>query len=313
MTQQQSKRWCFTVNNFEPHHEDTLKSLPTLYLVYGRETGESGTPHLQGFVTFKANKRLTALKKILPTAHWEITKGTSLQASDYCKKDDPDFFESGKVPTQGKRNDLSAATDMIQLGSSVSEVAQEHPETFVKFGRGLRDLALILQQPYNHECTRGLWIWGPPGTGKSHAAREAYPDAYLKPQSKWWDGYAMQKSVILDDLDISSLGHYLKIWADKYACTGETKGGTVALQHRDFIVTSNYSPAELWKEDEMMASAIERRFRIVHKLSQQQGIFDPKPVEKHYLGGMPLGPEDERVIEPATSPRMTELMALYRK
>lgn len=308
-----ARRWCFTVNNYESFHEEILVNLPFVYLVYGREKGASGTPHLQGFVTFKSTKRLSALKKLLPSAHWEITKGTSKQAADYCKKEDPDFFESGHVPTQGKRNDLTSAIETLRE-SNLQTVAEDHPEVFVKYGRGLRDLALTIQKPYNHTTTRGLWVWGPPGTGKSHAARDAYPDAFLKSQSKWWDGYAMQSSVILDDLDTPALGHYLKIWADKYACTGETKGGTVALQHHYFVVTSNYSPDDLWKEDDMMAKAITRRFRIVHKTTQEQGLFDPAPVERHYLGGCPLGPEEERdYIEPATTPRMTQLMALYRK
>ena len=98
-----------------------------------------------------------------------------------------------------------------------------------------------MDQPYTHHEVRGVWIWGPPGTGKSHDARMRYPEAYIKPQNKWWDGYTGQEAVILDDLDTPTLGHYLKIWTDKYATTGETKGGTINLRYKYLIITSNYT------------------------------------------------------------------------
>jgi hypothetical protein len=57
----------------------------------------------------------------------------------------------------------------------------------------------------------------------------------------------------------------LKIWADHYACTGETKGGTVPLHHTLFIVTSNYSIEELYGSAGVeMVKAIERRFKVIH-------------------------------------------------
>jgi len=119
---------------------------------------------------------------------------------------------------------------------------------------------------YEADGVRGIWIYGPPGTGKTHMAR-AYGDVYLKAQNKWFDGYIGQKTIVLDDLDKGGacLGHYLKIWADKWSCTGEIKGGTVNLQHDYFVVTSNYHPEELWEEDRSMLDAILRRFDLINK------------------------------------------------
>lgn len=125
---------------------------------------------------------------------------------------------------------------------------------------------MILGQEGNSirtEKCKGLWIYGPPGTGKSHFARMTYGKSlYIKPQNKWFDGYQGEDAILLDDLDLSVLGHYLKIWADKWECTGEVKGGMVNLKHTKFIVTSNYLPSDLWKDDEPMRKAIERRFKI---------------------------------------------------
>jgi len=61
------------------------------------------------------------------------------------------------------------------------------------------------------------------------------------------------------------LGHYLKLWADKYATTGEIKGGMVPLMHRSIVVTSNYAIRDLYKDSgEEMIAALERRFKIIH-------------------------------------------------
>lgn len=240
-----------------------MAALPSRYLVYGRETGESGTPHLQGYIIFESTKRLSALKKIHQQAHWEIAKGNSQQASDYCKKDG-DYVEQGVLSQQGKRTDLEKACDMIKEGQSLQTVAEECPSTFVKFGRGLRDFKLLMDKPYKPDGLRGEWYVGAPGTGKSLKARTDNPNAYLKNQNKWFDGYAGEKVIILDDLDTNALGHHLKIWSDRYPCTGETKGGTVNLQHDKIIVTSNYSIEALWPEDIEMQKAIRRRFKVTY-------------------------------------------------
>lgn len=280
-----STRWCFTINNPSAVDEAAIAAWDTKYSVFGREKGDSGTPHLQGFCTFPKLYRLSGVKKLHATAHWEIAKGTSKEASDYCKKDG-DFVENGEPPFQGKRTDLEAACDAIKAGTSIIDVAMEFTSTYAKFHRGLKEVALLVQPTYRHDTVRGVWFHGEPGTGKSHTARAMYPNAYMKAQNKWFDGYAGEAVIILDDLDIGGkcLGHHLKIWLDKYPCTGETKGGTVSLQHRVFIITSNHSPDELFSAksqdddngESVMVQAIERRlsyFRFTR-------VFEPPSINQ---------------------------------
>lgn len=110
-------------------------------------------------------------------------------------------------------------------------------------------------------------------------AREQYPGAYLKAQNKWWDGYQGQEAVILDDLDTDALGHHIKIWADRYTCTGEIKGSTVPLFHKVFCVTSNYTPEQLFK-DPAMAEAVRRRFTFTHIVKLGGGLGGPPPLNQ---------------------------------
>ena len=137
-----------------------------------------------------------------------------------------------------------------------------------------------MTDPYEHKTCKGCWIVGKPGSGKSHLARLIAKDinegVYLKAQNKWWDGYDGERTVILDDLDEGGigLGHLIKIWADKWACKGETKGNWVHLQHHHFIVTSNYRIEEHWAEKEEMILAILRRFNVVHKTCMEQYVQD---------------------------------------
>lgn len=79
------KTWTITLNNYTEEEEKHLKSLKKSYLFYGKEIGDEGTPHLQGFITFNNNHRLSSLKKINPRIHWEYTTHKEA-AINYCNK-----------------------------------------------------------------------------------------------------------------------------------------------------------------------------------------------------------------------------------
>lgn len=106
----------------------------------------------------------------------------------------------------------------------------------------------LLDKPGTKSRCRGIWLTGRAGCGKStwaHKLGDHLGGYYEKAQNKWWDGYDKEKVVVLDDLDTETLLHYLKIWADKFPCKGEVKGATVWLHHDWFVVTSNFSIAEI--------------------------------------------------------------------
>lgn len=264
---QRSRAWVFTINNYTDDDEAGIAMCGAQYTVYGKEVGEQGTPHLQGYMYFKSQRTMKSISKKLPRAFLDVRRGSHEQAREYCVKDG-DFMEFGTPP---EKNGGDQLVDRLQKNkrmreNSIEESVDNGDISFLQIKK-LKECKLVLAQegePYTAEDVRGLWVYGPPGTGKTHYARSLDENLFIKSQNKWWDGYSGQWVVVLDDLDQQGacLGHHLKIWADKWACTGEVKGGTVNLKHRRFVVTSNYTPAELWPEDETMRKAIERRFEM---------------------------------------------------
>lgn len=84
------RKLCFTFNNYSNTEYSKIveicESRNYLYCI-GEEVGESGTPHLQGYIEFKTPKAWSTIKKMLPKAHIERAKGNRKQNLTYCKKD----------------------------------------------------------------------------------------------------------------------------------------------------------------------------------------------------------------------------------
>ena len=134
-----AKNWCYTWNNY---NEDTVQYLQGLgsqvvYLIAGREVGENGTPHLQGFVKFAEKKRMRFVKNLLTgNPHVEVARNVPA-AIAYCKKDD-DFFEVGAMPEsqQGDRTDLEAFKEDVKQGNVDHRSLRElHSEVYAKYPR----------------------------------------------------------------------------------------------------------------------------------------------------------------------------------
>lgn len=157
----QGKHWCFTWNNYGPEDAERLlerfddESLGITYLVFGREVGESGTPHLQGFVSFDRRRRLTFVRQALSeSAHYECARGTPKQASDYCRKDG-DYVERGVEPTgQGSRNDIDRYKEWLLSfhrdngrRPNQREIVAEFTSLFMRYSRAMLELPALLLPP----------------------------------------------------------------------------------------------------------------------------------------------------------------------
>lgn len=274
---QSSKNWCFTLNNYSDEDEQRIQGLTSTYLVYGREIGESLTPHLQGFIVIPTKSRLSALKKLHATAHWEIAKGNAAQNRTYCTKDG-NIFESGELPMSPKeKGDMEIARYDAARAAAIAGNFDDIPsDIYVRHLNALHKIYALKQVAPTALAgsLQNEWIYGPAGTGKSTKAFAENPGSYLKGLTKWWDGYTHQTSVIIDDMDPyhKSLAQEFKQWAHHHPFPAETKGGTMCIRPQKIIVTSNYRIDEIW-EDQTTRDAIHRRFKEVYM--PETYIYDP--------------------------------------
>lgn len=263
----QSRSWCFTLNNYSGEEYEMITTTDCRYLVVGKEVGEGGTSHLQGYIVFRSNKRLRAVKAINARAHWEVARGDSLQNFNYCSKDG-DFIEKGDRPRTRSEHSQSqkALWHSIIASARAGKCEEEYPQYYAN-NSWLRSLHVpVLDELPEYS---GVWLYGEPGTGKSRKARDDYPGIWSKPINKWWDGYRGQEAVLLDDVGTSHgewLGNFLKIWTDHYPFTAEIKGGATTIRPRTIVVTSNYTIDQVFTEP-MMQAAIKRRFRSINVVS----------------------------------------------
>lgn len=145
MPSYQSTRWVFTINNPTQADKDGVRELGghelCRYLVCGRECGQSGTHHLQGFVVFVRGVTRTRVSSWLRRAHLESARGTSQQAAEYCKKDG-DFDEYGAMPNARSNSvldDLYAWGDEFIANNGRAptspEIARAQPTAYLRYPR----------------------------------------------------------------------------------------------------------------------------------------------------------------------------------
>jgi hypothetical protein len=333
----EGRSWCFTLNNYSSlalpsavYSFDPLRRGPALfdvklfgelmfkdgckYLVVGEEVGESGTPHLQGFVYFKQSRSLRALKNSFwgKYAHLELKKGTFAQASDYCKKDGK-FFEKGIMPAdpkeKGKRSEEMYSTCIaLAEAGKFDELKSYAPGFYVSHFNTWQKLAVDAnQRPSDLDYCSGIWLSGCSGTGKSHLVRSLGLEIYDKLFNKWWCGFRGQPIALLDDADPDNTKYlhcHLKRWMDKYWFNGEVKCSSRNLRPKFIVVTSQYTIEECFAGADRTIEAIRRRC-CSYEVTEENRSMLAFTIRGFMLSKVPnLFPE---CVSPPASPRLASL------
>lgn len=258
--------WIFTWNNPPNPWQSCLDSFQGLaYSQAQLEKGENGTSHVQGLLYFKTE---------VSSSHF---KGLPCWTSGFPAKDFPTVSKYvTKVATRVEGPiELGLPPEIIRASNSYDatlhyakkgEWGSIQADHYVKHFVNLKKIHIEEAIAYECSAPRGTWIVGLPGVGKSFYARTLHKRVFSKdPRSIWWDGYANEEAVIVDDLGLShrGIGDELKRWMDQYAVKGEVKHGSVNLNYRELIVTSNYTPREIWAPDDLLVAAICRRCKFI--------------------------------------------------
>jgi hypothetical protein len=316
MSENGQRAWCWTLNNYTDADVVKLNSLQAdgesarrgchLYLVYGKEVGTGGTPHLQGFIYFKSPKQRRQVVAYLgePGLRMHLeAKGkwsTVKQAADYCKKDG-DFHESGAQPAgQGCRTDIANFLAVATTHNDL-EAAEEFPEQYAKYHTAFSKLQFHAAKERTTK-TEVWWLWGPTGTGKSHFANEIGKASGLgvyrkPPNTKWWDGYNHEKFVIMDEFRGDWWGDHtfrmLLVLFDKYGLSVEVKGGTRQFVAEKIYVTSCKHWRTMFEGQGEALGQLERR--IEHTMLFNERFEERRPHDDQVFGGH----EDPERDEPA--------------
>lgn len=165
---------------------------------------------------------------------------------------------------KGNRSDLDTAISHLKAGG-IERVALECPRELVKYPRGLSYLSSLYARPKNDYQQKEVYLlYGPPGTRKTSWAFAYYPDAFVVPPASsagWVDGWLpFYQEALIDDYD--PIHQYprqqLLRMLDGWPCQVPIKGGFTWFRPKVVIITSNFTPEELFA-DETYLKAFKRR------------------------------------------------------
>lgn len=128
---------CFTLNNYtevdQKNLRDRFDAGMFTYLVFGREVGSNGTPHLQGYAHFSKQLSFEQMKEAInKRAHLEYARADGDKFASrwiYCKKDG-DFEEFGVQPQHGGQLKKQTMMDLIKDGKSQLEIRELMPQAY---------------------------------------------------------------------------------------------------------------------------------------------------------------------------------------
>lgn len=272
----QNKKFFITINGQIDDVNALFDEQSMQYMAVCMEAAPTtGHLHYHVFVCYHQRRRLTAVVKDFPHSNVQVAKGTFNQVLDYLTKDGNLIFEKGEKPEDRRRSAPTPTESRFLEMVNDAKKGNLNKECllYARYRTYFDQLEMqnMLRFAWMGELSsKNIWIYGPPGSGKSRMVQEYIESSkstvYLKTLNKWWDGFYKQQVVLVEDADpqyCQKLAHHFKIWADRYSFAAEVKNGYIVVYpDYHFVITSNYSIDECF--DAVDAAAIRRRFDIFY-------------------------------------------------
>jgi len=211
----------------------------------GREVcPTTGRIHIHVVLSLRSPARLPGVKRLLgDTAHIEPRYGTQAEAEAYAKKDgDVLYDKAGRSSTQGARTDLTALRVALDEGG-LPEAKRRCPDTFLRYASGAVIYMRVQAEVIRPRPHIYIFYTEASRTGKSYTAKwsgNAFVMRQIHGQPMWWDGYAAQPIVVLDEFDKCPLPYgWMLALFDYGPLQLPVKGGFVPCAAHTFVVTCN--------------------------------------------------------------------------
>lgn len=270
-----SRNFVFTLNNYQ--NTDLVDNLECRYIAYSKEIAPTtGTPHLQGYVSFVNAKTVQSVRRLLVGCHVEIMRGTLTQNDAYISKV-ASMVQRGDKPTSNadKGQMEKERWEAARIAAKSGDIESIDADIYIRMYNTLKNISKDFQTKPDPCDVKCFWIYGPTGTGKSHCVETTFPDCYKKcmDDMKWFDLYNGEEVIYLEDIDKYQVkwGGMLKRLADRWPMLASIKGTMRYIRPKIVIVTSNYSIEEIWC-DLATVEPLQRRFKEILKENQEQQI-----------------------------------------
>lgn len=229
------------------------------------EIGENGTHHCHMILEDKKAFRFSALQKLYPTIHAELTRGTKEEVITYLEKSGKHEEKAHTIVVpmkvhgelragnQGFRSELHFIQNQIENGATPEEIMRGNLE-FRKYSKMIREHFFqhrLSQTPDTKEL-KVVWHVGDSGSGKSHTQVQL-KQIYGRENVYVWtdhdngglDLYCAEPILFLDEFKGMAYKEFLKV-TDVYPAQLHARyTNTVALWN-EIHITSIFTPKQAY-------------------------------------------------------------------